>query len=71
MTLARIVAASTGAAFEELSAVSASVKDVREDDRRDDEIEGQARSETPAPRHPQEGKGEDQQAGESGAEHDA
>ena len=29
-TLARIVAASTGAAFEELSAVSASVKDVRE-----------------------------------------
>src|SRR5213082_4176983 len=29
-TLARIVAASTGAAFEELSAVSATVKDVRE-----------------------------------------
>src|SRR5262249_6732320 len=29
-TLARIVAATTGAAFEELSAVSASVKDVRE-----------------------------------------
>src|SRR5882762_11749182 len=29
-TLARIVAASTGSAFEELSAVSASVKDVRE-----------------------------------------
>src|SRR3954453_21570213 len=29
-TLARIVAASTGAEFEELSAVSASVKDVRE-----------------------------------------
>jgi putative ATPase len=29
-TLARIIAASTGAAFEELSAVSATVKDVRE-----------------------------------------
>src|SRR5205823_8781497 len=33
-TLARIVAASTGAAFEELSAVSATVKDVRSEERR-------------------------------------